>query len=79
MLFWIRELAGWCLVLVALWVLSVALKYSTTRQVVEAGVVGFIGLGVLRAGILLVRISTAARIAQRDLKAVAPPTENVKR
>ncbi len=72
MLYWIRELLGWCLVLIALWILSVALEYSTTRQVVEAGVVGVIGLGVLRAGILLVRLSTAARIALRDFKANQP-------
>jgi hypothetical protein len=75
MLYWIREVAGWCLVGVSLWILKIAITYSTTRQVVEAAVVGIIGLGVLRAGILLIRMSTAARIALRDRKVDKPATQ----
>ena len=71
MLFWIREIAGWLLIAVAIFVLKSALDYVTNRQVVEAGVVTMVGLGVLRSGVLLVRVSTAARIAMTEANPVS--------
>ena len=65
MLFWLREIAGWLLVGFAVWLLVIALDYVSHRQVVESGVVAFIGLGVLKGGVLLVRVSTAARLAMQ--------------
>lgn len=70
-MFWVREIAGWVLVLMALYLMYVALVFLMDLQsprVVEAGVVVIAGLGVLKAGILLVRISTAARICRIDRK-----------
>ena len=67
MLFWLREIAGWALVVVSLYLISVGLEYVTDMQeprIVEAGVVMFVGTSVLRAGILLIRVSTAARICR---------------
>lgn len=64
---WIRELAGWLLVLIALYLMRMALGFITdleTPRVIEAGVIVLASLGVLRAGILLIRISTAARICR---------------
>ena len=66
-----REIAGWVLVLFALYLLRMGLLFVMdlqTPRIVEAAVVMFAGLGVLRAGILLVRISTAARICELDRK-----------
>ncbi len=68
MFFWIREIAGWLLIVLSLWILSFGLQYVENRQIVEGGVVAMIGLGVMRAGVLLVRVSTAARVALTDLK-----------
>ncbi len=69
MLFWLREIAGWALVVVSLYLISVGLEYVTDMQeprIVEAGVVMFVGTSVLRAGILLIRVSTAARICRAE-------------
>ena len=69
MLFWLREIAGWALVVVSLYLISVGLEYVTDMQeprIVEAGVVIFVGTSVLRAGILLIRVSTAARICRAE-------------
>lgn len=69
MWFHVREVAGWLLVLVALSLLWLAvgfLKNPETPQLVEASIAVFGGLGVLRMGILLIRISTAARIVLAD-------------
>lgn len=65
---WLREIAGWALVLCALYLIRRGLVFVTdleSPRIVEAAVVFFAGLGVLRAGILLIRISTAARIYSR--------------
>lgn len=66
-MFWIREIAGWLLVVISLVLIQTGLGYVANPErpkVVEAGVIMFAALGVLRAGILLVRISTAAHICQ---------------
>lgn len=69
-MFWIREIAGWILVLFALYLIRVGLQFAMELEnpkIVESAVISFAGLGVLRAGILLIRVSTAARIvAQRE-------------
>lgn len=68
-MFWIREIAGWALVIFALVLIQTGLGYLSNLdrpQVVEAGVVMLGALGVLRAGVFLIRISTAARICRAD-------------
>ena len=69
MIFWIREIAGWALVAAALVVMRLGLNFALSSEnpkIVEASVIIFASLGLLRAGILLIRISTAARICQSD-------------
>ncbi|MDA1230505.1 MAG: hypothetical protein O2856_07010, partial [Planctomycetota bacterium] len=69
MMFWIREIAGWVLVAASLYVMHIGLDFalsSESPKIVEASVVIFASLGLLRAGILLIRISTAARICKLD-------------
>ena len=68
-MFWIRELAGWALVVFAIVLIQTGLGYVSNLdrpKVVEAAVIMIAGVGVLRAGILLIRISTAARICRTD-------------
>lgn len=68
-MFWLREVMGWALVAVSLIVLRVGMNFAmntTEPKIVEASVVLFAAMGVLRAGILLIRISTAARICRID-------------
>jgi len=66
-MFWVREIAGWGLVLFSLYLLRAGMLFVMdleTPRIVESAVIMFAGLGVLRAGIMLVRISTAARVCQ---------------
>ena len=68
-MFWLREVMGWALVAISLIVLRVGMNFAmntTEPKIVEAYVVLFAAMGVLRAGILLIRISTAARICRID-------------
>jgi hypothetical protein len=67
MFFWLREIAGWLLVCVSLYLLRMGLIWLSdveNPRIVEAGVIVFAALGVMRAGILLVRVSTASRMSQ---------------
>lgn len=70
MFFWIREFVGWGLIALAMIMVRFAFVFVSNRQVVEAGVIGLILMAVLRAGILLIRMSTAARVAMREPPAV---------
>ncbi len=68
-MFWLREILGWALVAVSLVILRIGMNFAmntTEPKIVEASVVLFAAMGVLRAGILLIRISTAAKICRID-------------
>ncbi len=66
MLFWIREIAGWMLVLLALYMIAKGWSMIRATEIVEASLVLFTAMGVMRLGILLVRVSTAARICLKE-------------
>lgn len=68
-MFWLREIAGWLLVIVALYLMSLAVTHLSDLdepRVVEALIMTLASIGMLKAGILLIRISTAARICRKD-------------
>lgn len=76
-MFWFREIAGWALVVFALTLIYTGLGYVTNLErpkVVEATAIMFAGMGVLRAGILLIRLASAARICQADRPNRRPST-----
>ena len=66
MLFWIREVAGWLFVVLALFMISKGVDMVSSTEIVEASVFMFTALGVMRLGILLIRVSTAARIVLKE-------------
>ncbi len=65
---WIREIAGWGLVALSMVLVRMSLLYVGNRQIVEAGVLVVLVLGILRAGISLIRVATAARIVASEMK-----------
>ncbi len=58
-----REFLGWIIVLVGLALITMVLLLALNRAVFEALALSFPAAIVFRAGIGLVRMSTAARIA----------------
>ena len=65
----IREIAGWALVGLSLFLIWWGIDWVSNHadpKIVEAGVLMFAATAVLRAGILLVRVSTAARIFAKE-------------
>jgi hypothetical protein len=62
MRFWIREIAGWLLVLLGLYVCFKAYEFCRFRMLLEAWPVAIIGIFVFRGGIHLLKVAVAARI-----------------
>lgn len=72
MTFWTREIAGWMLLLFALFLVQTGLTFVSnldSPRIIEASVVIFAAMGLLRAGTYLIRMSTAARIARSEVRA----------
>ena len=68
-MFWVREILGWLLVFgaVALVVMGADyLRLKPTPGLVEGSICMFGAAVVMRAGIMLVRVSTAARIVRDE-------------
>jgi hypothetical protein len=80
--FWIREIAGWLLVIAGVYILTIALAVllvpsPTPPKIIEAPGIIFVGFVIFRGGIHLLKVAVAARVcmtaqveAKRD---PAPP------
>lgn len=67
MRFWIRELAGWALVALGLYLFLICLSILLSEPVtlpkyLEAGPLTVIGIVIFRGGIHLLKVAVAARI-----------------
>ena len=64
MRFWLRELAGWLLVALGLYVfrLCYLLLIDPGHYILEAGPLAFIGFVIFRGGIHLLKVAVAARL-----------------
>jgi hypothetical protein len=81
MRFWIRELAGWLLIGLGLYLFFVCyvILVGQGPHLIEAGPLTFIGFIIFRGGIHLLKVATAARIclhAQTEIVRKQNPTTN---
>jgi len=71
---WWREIAGWLLVALGLYLFFITFLLLTDKLVLEAGPLSVIGIVVFRGGIHLLKVAVAARMcSQARERAVAPP------
>ncbi len=73
MRFWIRELAGWLLIGLGLYVLFICFVFlvNDPPRTIQSAPLTLIGIIIFRGGIHLLKVAVAARIclrAQTDLK-----------
>jgi hypothetical protein len=77
--FWFRELAGWLLVLIGLYVFAVCIDVLVNRSgrqgpaplIFESAPLTLIGIIIFRGGIHLLKVAVAARVcllAQADIR-----------
>jgi hypothetical protein len=69
---WIRELAGWILVLAGLAVFLLVYEYCERRWIFEAGILTLVGVIVFRGGILLLKVAIAARVCRQTQDQIYP-------
>jgi hypothetical protein len=62
MRFWWRELAGWALVLLSLYLFFVCYGMLLAGQVISAPPLSIVGIIIFRGGIHLLKVAIAARI-----------------
>ncbi|MBM4067965.1 MAG: hypothetical protein FJ271_03345 [Planctomycetes bacterium] len=62
MRFWFRELAGWALVVLGLFVFYLTLALMLSDRIIQAGMLSFIGFIIFRGGIHLLKVAVAARV-----------------
>lgn len=78
MRFWLRELAGWALILLGLGAFGKSIWLLNQHYWIEAGVPSFIGFFLFRGGIHLLKVAVAARIclqAQDKLRPERAPAK----
>ena len=78
MRFWVREIAGWLLVGLGLFIFYIVLAITLTERpwLITAGPLTLIGIIVFRGGIHLLKVAVAARICMKaPVLATHRPTE----
>ena len=71
MRFWTREIAGWVLVGLGLWVFLTCYPLLMNHQPVEAGQWMVVGFVVYRGGIHLLKVAIAARVCVQAVDEIA--------
>src|SRR6516164_9544566 len=81
MRFWLREVAGWALVVLGLFMFYLAYGMLTGRpdpatgqiryMLIEAGQWSFVGIIVFRGGIHLLKVAVAARVCTQVIEEIS--------
>ncbi len=70
---WVREVAGWALVLLGLILFGEACLFVINKRIFSAGPFLFAGFVVFRGGLHLVKVATAARACREAVGPIAGP------
>ena len=74
-MFWFREIAGWLLVLLGLYLFFVCylMLLSDPPYILEAPLLTVIGVFIFRGGIHLLKVAVAARVCQQAVQGADVP------
>jgi hypothetical protein len=76
MRYWLREVAGWGVVAIGLWVFYLCYGMLRNHYVMETGALTVIGIFLFRGGIHMLKMAVAAQVcleAQQRAQAERPP------
>ena len=71
-MFYIREVAGWVLLVLGLWLFYLSYSLLMNRLIVQSGPTVLMGIVVFRGGIHLLKVAVAARVCQQAPVEVRP-------
>ena len=77
-MFWIREIFGWLLVLVGIYVFYIAMQVLLRENgpfILESPIIVAIGFIIFRGGLQLIKIGVAGRVCVDAQKAALAPPE----
>lgn len=72
-MYWLREAAGWLLVVLGVVMFFIVHEYCQNRWMFEAAIMAVAGIFVFRGGIHLLKVAIAARIARQAQDQLYPP------
>jgi len=64
-MFYVREVAGWVLMVLGLWLFYQSYSLLMNRLIVQSGPTVLMGIVVFRGGIHLLKVAVAARVCQQ--------------
>jgi hypothetical protein len=77
-MFWIREIAGWALVVLGLWLFYVSyFVLLRNGYIIQSGPTVLMGIVVFRGGIHFLKVAVAARVCQQAPMEAKPKTQRV--
>jgi hypothetical protein len=79
MSYWLRELAGWALLLLGIYVFFLAYSLAVQRALVELWPVTIFGIFIFRGGIHLLKVAIAARSVYETQQHLYPAGDRQKR
>lgn len=71
--YWTREVAGWVVILIGLWLFWQTYLKLDARRIFEAGPMAFMGFVVFRGGVHLLKVAVAAQAARALPESSANP------
>jgi len=78
MTYWVREIAGWLLILAGLAAFYQSYDFLMRKRVIEAVPLAFIGFVIFRGGIHLLKVAVAAQAARGLRIAAAAPAKRTR-
>jgi hypothetical protein len=78
MSYWVREVAGWLLIVFGLWAFYQCYDLLLRKRIIEAFPMAFVGFIIFRGGIHLLKVAVAAQAARGVLAEVSTPARKVR-
>jgi hypothetical protein len=78
MRFWLRELMGWFLVALGLFVFYLCFQLLVNHYILEGGPLTLVGIIIFRGGIHLLKVAVAARVClhAQEIRSQVPEGRN---
>jgi hypothetical protein len=64
-MYWVREVAGWVLLVLGLWLFYMSYTFLLNHRIIESGPTVLMGIVVFRGGIHLLKVAVAARVCRQ--------------